>query len=82
LLALRENMRLRRPNMSDAERDRVADFAKWLLHIGDGIARGRTGCDTIAILPRYRVNTPERLLANIYPGLDCPRTPEEAREYF
>lgn len=81
-LSLTRNMRLERPGMSAEQRARVAEFARWLLDVGDGNARRNGGTGSVAIPPDCRVDDEADLLNSVFPDLDRARDVNEARVYF
>jgi hypothetical protein len=78
LLRLEENVRLMGGDMTDLERQRAADYASYILRIGDGIEQSERP-DHIKLLPSMLLhsNTVEALVDHVYPGLrDGVPTPE------
>lgn len=63
VLHLTENMRLRSPLLSDAQRDRLQEFSEWLLQIGEGTLPDNSPAnkhDTCYIkIPEYLLLPPE-----------------------
>jgi hypothetical protein len=70
LLKLEENIRLMGGDMTDIERQRAADYASYILRIGDGIEQSERP-DHIKLLPSMLLhsNTVEALVDHVYPGL-------------
>lgn len=73
---LEENVRLMSGNMMESERQRAADYARYILRIGDDIERSERP-DHISLLPSMRLatNTIEALVEHVYPGLENGHLP-------
>jgi hypothetical protein len=71
-LHLEENVRLLGGNLTDNERQRAAEYAAYILRIGDGIESSSLP-DRIQLPESMRLenNTLEELIDEVYPGLDA-----------
>jgi ATP-dependent DNA helicase PIF1 len=71
-LHLEENVRLLGGNLTDNERQRAAEYAPYILRIGDGIECSSVP-DRIQLPESMRLenNTLEELIDDVYPGLDA-----------